>query len=134
MLKDRNSLIVSTKDLSINQLNENFIINLVLFGSDKYHKETNRKYFLTVLRISKLLKDMMNHFYDHRQYFSCFCIMRVFICMYIYTYICVCIYVYIHVYIYIYIYIYIYNIDFILLLLYVLSMFFSSFLTMLNIY
>ena len=33
-------------DLAINELNEDFIINLVLFGSDKYHKETNRKILL----------------------------------------------------------------------------------------
>ena len=29
-------------DLPINELNEDSSINLVLFGSDKYHKETNR--------------------------------------------------------------------------------------------
>ena len=50
-------------DLAINQLNEDSIINLVLFGSNNYQKETNRKiYFLTVLLILKLLKDLMNHF------------------------------------------------------------------------
>ena len=48
-------------DLAINEFNENSIINLALFGTDKYHKET---YFLTVsvLLISKLLKALMNHF------------------------------------------------------------------------
>ena len=49
-------------DLAINELNENPSINHVLFGSDKYHKEKNRKILL-----SKLLKVLMNHFYDHRQ-------------------------------------------------------------------
>ena len=114
MLKDRNSLITSTKDLSINQLNENFIINLAFFGSDKYHKETNRKILLNCITYLKATTR-----YDEPLHFSCFCVMCVLICMYINTYICVCIYVYIHVYIYIY------YIDIILLLLYVLSMFFS---------
>ena len=35
------------RDLAINELIENSIINLVLFGSDKYHKKTNRKILLT---------------------------------------------------------------------------------------
>ena len=30
-------------DVAITELNEDSIINLVLLGSDKYHKETNRK-------------------------------------------------------------------------------------------
>ena len=30
-------------DLAINELNQDSIINLVLFGSDKYHKETNKE-------------------------------------------------------------------------------------------
>ena len=43
MLKDWNSLIASTAAVAINKLNENSIINLVLFSSNKYHKETKRK-------------------------------------------------------------------------------------------
>ena len=30
-------------DVAITELNEDSFINLVLLGSDKYHKETNRK-------------------------------------------------------------------------------------------
>ena len=30
-------------DVAITELNEDSVINLVLLGSDKYHKETNRK-------------------------------------------------------------------------------------------
>ena len=37
------------KDLAINELNEDSFVNLVLFGSDKYHKETNRKILLTYI-------------------------------------------------------------------------------------
>ena len=56
-MKYRNSLIASLIaslidiDLVKNELNEESIINLVLFASDKYHKVTNRKekYFLTVV-------------------------------------------------------------------------------------
>ena len=33
-------------DVAITELNEDSIINLVLLGSDKYHKETNRKILL----------------------------------------------------------------------------------------
>ena len=48
-------------DLAINELNEDSI---------RYHKETNRKILLnciTYLKATKRLKDLMNHFYDHRQ-------------------------------------------------------------------
>ena len=37
------------KDLAINKRNEDSFVNLVLFGSDKYHKETNRKILLTYI-------------------------------------------------------------------------------------
>ena len=50
--------------IAINEFNEDSIINLVLFGSEKYHKE-REKYLLTVLVISELLKNLMNHNYDH---------------------------------------------------------------------
>ena len=43
-------------DLAINELNENTIINLVLFGSDKYHKETNRKILLNCIAYLKATK------------------------------------------------------------------------------
>ena len=69
-------------DVAITELNEDSVINLVLLGSDKYHKETNRKILLNVLFISNLVKDLMNHFYDHRQYVSSFCVMYVVICIY----------------------------------------------------
>ena len=57
-------------DLAINELNENSIINVVLFGSDKYHKETNRKILLnciTYIKAAKRFDELMNHFYGHRQ-------------------------------------------------------------------
>ena len=38
---ERLELLNSFYDLAINELNEDSIINLILFGSDKYHKETN---------------------------------------------------------------------------------------------
>ena len=50
--------------IAINEFNEDSIINLVLFGSEKYHKE-REKYLLTLLVISELLKNLMNHNYNH---------------------------------------------------------------------
>ena len=43
-------------DLAINELNEDSITNLVLFGSDKYHKETNRKILLNGVSYLKVTK------------------------------------------------------------------------------
>ena len=43
-------------DLAINELNEESIINLVLFGPDKYHKETNRKIILNCITCLKVTK------------------------------------------------------------------------------
>ena len=43
-------------DLAINELNEDSIINLVLFGSDKNHKETDRKILLTCITYLKATK------------------------------------------------------------------------------
>ena len=40
-------------DLAKNALNEDSIINLVLFGSDNYHKETNRKILLNCITYVK---------------------------------------------------------------------------------
>ena len=40
-------------DLAINELNESTIINLILFGSDKYHIETNRKRLLNCITYIK---------------------------------------------------------------------------------
>ena len=54
-------------DLAINELNEDSTINLVLFSSDKYHKEINRKTLLNWITYLKDVKDLRNHFYDHRQ-------------------------------------------------------------------
>ena len=57
-------------DLAINELNEDsMILLLILFylAQISIIKRQIEKFFLTVLLISKLLKDMMNHFYDHRQ-------------------------------------------------------------------
>ena len=53
-------------NFAINELNEDSIINLVLFSSDIMKRQIEN-YFLTVLLISKLLKDLMDHLYDHRQ-------------------------------------------------------------------
>ena len=38
---------------NINELNEDSIINLILFGSDNYHKETNRKILLNCITYAK---------------------------------------------------------------------------------
>ena len=46
ILKDWNSLIASITDVAINKLNENSIINLVLFSPNTNHKEINRKILL----------------------------------------------------------------------------------------
>ena len=54
MLRDRNSFIASTTDLAINKLEDSIIV--VLLGSDKYQKETNRKIF-NCTTISKLKKN-----------------------------------------------------------------------------
>ena len=43
-------------DLAINELIENSIINLVLFRSDKYHKETNRSILLNCITYLKATK------------------------------------------------------------------------------
>ena len=43
-------------DLPINKLNEDSFNNLVLFGSDKYHKETNRKMLLNGITYLKATK------------------------------------------------------------------------------
>ena len=43
-------------DLAINEVNEDSIINLFLFGSDKYHKETNRKMLLDCITYLKATK------------------------------------------------------------------------------
>ena len=43
-------------DVAINELNGDSIINLVLFGSDKYHKETNRKVLLSCITYLKATK------------------------------------------------------------------------------
>ena len=43
-------------DLPINELNENSIINLVLFGSDKSYEETNRKIVLNCITYLKATK------------------------------------------------------------------------------
>ena len=40
-------------DLAINELNESTIINLILFGSDKYHIEINRKRLLNCITYIK---------------------------------------------------------------------------------
>ena len=37
------------KNLALNKLDENFIIDLALLGTDKYHKETNRKMLLNCI-------------------------------------------------------------------------------------
>ena len=95
-------------------------------------KREIEKIFLTALLISKLLKYLMNLFYDLDNRFlvfvlcACVCVS---ICIHIHMYFCIYIYIYIHLYIYnIYIYTYIYiiykyNIYIILLHLHVLSMF-----------
>ena len=41
-------------------------------------KRRIEKYFLTVLLISELVKDLMNHFYDHKQKVFCFCVMYIY--------------------------------------------------------
>ena len=43
-------------DLAINEFNEDSIINLVLLGSDKYHKETNRQILLNCITYLKATK------------------------------------------------------------------------------
>ena len=44
-------------DLAINELNEDSLINLVLIGSDKYHKEeTNRKILMNCITYLKATK------------------------------------------------------------------------------
>ena len=81
-------------DLAINELelNEDSIINYVLFGSDKYHNETNRKTLLNCITYLKATKRFVNHLtftshlMNHRQQISCFCVMCVCICMYMYVY------------------------------------------------
>ena len=37
------------KNLALNKLDENFIVDLALLGTDKYHKETNRKMLLNCI-------------------------------------------------------------------------------------
>ena len=116
-------------DLAINELNEDsMILLLILFylAQISIIKRQIEKFFLTVLLISKLLKDMMNHFYDHRQQVSCFCVMCVCICIYIYIYICI-FYVCMYIYMYIILYIYIYYILTFICFIYVLSMFSLAF-------
>ena len=54
-------------ELAINELNEDSIINLVLFGSDKYHIQTNIKILPNCITYLKATKGLMKHFYDHRQ-------------------------------------------------------------------
>ena len=105
------------------------ILLLILFylAQISIIKRQMERYFLTVILISKLLKDLMNHFYDHKQQVSYFCVMCVciYICIYIYIYVCMCVCVYVYVYIYIciyvcvyvYVYIYIYIYIYIILLL-----------------
>ena len=44
------------KDLAINELNEDSIINLGLFGSDKYHKEKKKKILLHCVTYFKVTK------------------------------------------------------------------------------
>ena len=63
MLKYRNSLIASLIaflidiDLAINKLNGDSIINLVLFGLDKYYEESqNRKILLNCITYLKATK------------------------------------------------------------------------------
>ena len=119
---------------SLHDIDLAMILLLILFylAQISIIKRQIEKFFLTVLLISKLLKDMMNHFYDHRQQVSCFCVMCVCICIYIYIYICifyVCMYIYMYIILYIYI-LYSYFYMFYLCFIYV----FASFLTMLNIY
>ena len=55
---ERSELLNSLYDinLAINELNEDSIINLVLFGSDKYHEETNRKILLNCITYLKATK------------------------------------------------------------------------------
>ena len=43
-------------ELAINELNEDSIIKLILFGSDKYHKETNRKILRNCITYFKATK------------------------------------------------------------------------------
>ena len=74
-------------DVAITELNEDSILNLV--SQVSIIKRQIERYFLTVLFISNLVTDLMNHFYDHRQYVSSFCVMYLVICIYQYTYICV---------------------------------------------
>ena len=109
------------------------------------------KNFLTALLISKLLKDLMNLFYDLDNRFLVF-VLCVHVCVNIYIYIYMCIFVFIYTFIYIYIYtynIYIYtfiNIIYIHIYIYIYIYilycyiymfylcFFSSFLTIFNTY
>ena len=44
------------RGLAINELNVDSIINLILFGSEKYHKETNRKILLNCITFLKAAK------------------------------------------------------------------------------
>ena len=49
-------------DLAINELSEDCVINLDLFGSDKHYKETNRKIILnriTYLKATKRFAELL---------------------------------------------------------------------------
>ena len=125
---ERFSSLYDINELAINELNEDSIIKLVLFGSDKYLKETNRKILRNCITYFKATK----RFYEPVLWpqttgFLFLCC----VCIYIYVYIYIYIWVYLYVYIYIFMYFYTYHIDSFLCFIYV---FFSSFLTMLNIY
>ena len=54
-VENRNFLIASTT-LVVNELNEDSMINLVLFGSDKYYKEANRKVLFDCITYLKATK------------------------------------------------------------------------------
>ena len=54
------SSLYDINELAINELNEDSIIKLVLFGSDKYHKETNRK----------ILRNCINYFKATKRFYE----------------------------------------------------------------
>ena len=67
------------RDLAINELIEDSIINLVLYLVLSRHKKTNRKILLTCILMSNLLNDLMNHLY------ICVCVIYIYIYIYIYV-------------------------------------------------
>ena len=101
-------------DLATNELNRDFIINLVLFDSDKYNKELNRKILLNCIIYLKATKR-----FDEPLLLPLTTGFFVFVFIFVY----ICLYIYIYIYIYI-----------VIFYMFYLFLFFSSFLTMLNVY